>query len=126
MTRLVPTLDDIRALEEALHQPQVRRSRDVLEALLAEGFVEFGASGAVYRREEIIDLLIAEDDDDDGDLQTGNYALAPISDGVVLLTYESRRTQSDGSRRHALRSSIWKHDGEKWQMFFHQGTIRQA
>jgi hypothetical protein len=39
----------------------------------------------------------------------------------VLVTYFSRTTDEAGSRA-ALRSSIWKRDGDRWQMLFHQGT----
>ncbi|MGF6255267.1 DUF4440 domain-containing protein [Ensifer sp. LBL] len=123
MTPPLPQLDDIRALEEELHRTEVRRSRPALENLLAEGFVEFGASGAVYHRAEIIDLLLEEDDEDDGELRTDDYRLTAISPDAVLLTYRTHRIEADGSQRHALRSSIWKWDGTKWQMLFHQGTV---
>jgi hypothetical protein len=120
-------IDDIRTLEEALHRPEVRRSREAVEALLAEGFVEFGSSGTIYRREETIALLAEEEDGaDDGALEAGDYCLKPISDDAVLLTYRTRRTSRDGSARHVLRSSIWKHDGRRWQMLFHQGTVAPA
>ncbi len=62
MTKPLPDLDEIRALEEALHRAEVRRSRTTLEALLADGFVEFGASGSVYHRTEIIGLLLEEEE----------------------------------------------------------------
>ncbi|MGF6156335.1 hypothetical protein M2267_001578 [Ensifer sp. KUDG1] len=123
MTPPLPQLDDIRALEEALHRTEVRRSRTALEELLAEGFVEFGASGTVYHRAEIIDLLLHEDDEDDGELRAANYRLTAISLDAVLLTYRTHRIEADGSERHALRSSTWKWDGTKWQMLFHQGTV---
>ncbi|TAV74753.1 DUF4440 domain-containing protein [Rhizobium leguminosarum] len=123
MTSL-PNLAEIQSLEEALHRPETRRSREAVEALLAEGFVEFGASGNVYDRATIIDLLAQESGGDDGDLRTSNYALIPISNDAVLLTYETERSYRNGSKRRVLRSSVWKHDGLKWQMFFHQGTIR--
>lgn len=123
MTPPFPQLDDIRALEESLHRTEARRSRAALENLLAEGFVEFGASGAVYHRAEIIDLLLQEDDEDDGELRADNYRLTAISPDAVLLTYRTHRIEADGSQRHALRSSIWKWDGTKWQMLFHQGTV---
>ena len=51
-----------------------------------------------------------------------DYALTPISTDSALLTYRTWRRQADGSERHVLRSSIWKHDGRRWQMLFHQGT----
>lgn len=123
MTNPLPDLADIRALEEALHRPEVRRSRATLEDLFAEGFVEFGASGAVYHRAEIIDLLVEETDEDDAELRTGDYRLTAISPDAVLLTYRTHSTETDGSQRHALRSSIWKWSGTRWQMLFHQGTI---
>lgn len=119
------SLDEIRALEEALHRPDIRRSREAVENLLAQGFVEFGSSGTVYHRAETIALLAEEEDDDadDGSLQADNYALTRIAADAVLLTYRTIRTSTDGSKRHVLRSSIWKHDGECWQMLFHQGTV---
>src|ERR1700704_331719 len=61
MKDLPHRLDEIRSLEEALHRPEVRRSREAVEGLLAEGFVEFGSSGTIYQREQIIDLLAQED-----------------------------------------------------------------
>lgn len=117
-------LEEIRSLEEALHRPEIRRSREAVEDLLAEGFMEFGASGRVYERATIIDRLAEQSDDNDGELQASNYALKPISNDAVLLTYETERSYKDGSKRRVLRSSIWKHNGLKWQMLFHQGTIR--
>ena len=123
MADILPDLDRIQEREEALHRPDVRRSRAALEELLADGFVEFGASGSVYQRADIIDLLLQEEASQPGDLQADNYKLTPIQDGAALLTYETRRRRQDGSERHVLRSSIWIRDGGEWRMLFHQGTI---
>ncbi|MFC3165419.1 DUF4440 domain-containing protein [Ciceribacter thiooxidans] len=119
----IPSLEEIQSLEEALHRPETRRSREAVGALLAEGFVEFGASGTVYDRAAVLDLLMQESGTE-GELRTANYVLRPISNDAVLLTYETERSYRDGSRRCVLRSSVWKHDGLRWQMLFHQGTIR--
>ncbi len=116
-------IEDLRALEESLHRPEIRRSREALEDLLADRFGEFGASGTVYRRDVMIGLLLQEDDSADNDeLHSDDYALTPISADAALLTYRTWCRQADGSERHVLRSSIWKHDGRRWQMLFHQGT----
>ncbi|MGO4624703.1 DUF4440 domain-containing protein [Ensifer sp. 2YAB10] len=123
MTAPLPHLTEIRMHEEALHRPEIRRSRAAVEALLAEGFVEFGASGTVYHRAEIIELLLQEDEADGGKLLTDDYRLTAIAPDAVLLTYRTHRVESDGSERHVLRSSIWKRTGAKWQMLFHQGTV---
>lgn len=118
------SLEEIQALEEALHRPEVRGSRPAVEALLAEGFVEFGSSGTVYRRAEMLGLLSREADDPaDGALQAYDYALTSIAESAVLLTYRTCRRATDGSERHVLRSSIWKRVGGHWQMAFHQGTV---
>lgn len=109
----VPSLEEIQSLEEAIHRPEVRRSREAIERLLADGFVEIGASGTVYGRRNIIDLLLQKSDVENGHLRSSNYALMPISNDAVLLTYETERLYQDGSERRVLRSSLWKHDGLK-------------
>ncbi|SCW90226.1 hypothetical protein SAMN02927900_06398 [Rhizobium mongolense subsp. loessense] len=124
MGNLRELLSEIRLLEEALHRPEIRRSRTAVEELLSEDFVEIGSSGAIYRRNEIIDLLMREyDNADPGELLAYDYSLTIISSDAVLLTYRTRRTRQDGFERHVLRSSIWKHSEIGWQMLFHQGTL---
>ncbi|MTH95310.1 DUF4440 domain-containing protein [Roseibium sp. RKSG952] len=124
MPSLPANLDEIRFLEESLHRSEVRGSREVLEKLLAIDFVEFGASGTVYGRGEIISSLVRETADDSDKLIATNFALATVSADAVLLTYESQHRRNDESVRSVLRSSIWKHNGADWQMLFHQGTIK--
>ncbi len=121
MATLAVTLEEIRALEEALHRPEVRRARASVEALLAEDFVEFGSSGTVYQRAEIIDLLSEEGAGHD-DLYADGYVLTPIATGAVLLTYRTARMVEGEAPRYVLRSSIWKLTELGWQMAFHQGT----
>lgn len=127
MAKLTVLIDEIRALEEALHRPEVRRSRPAVKALLADGFVEFGASGTRYHRAEMIELLCdADDATDDGQLEATDFALTQISSDAVLLTYKTVRRAGDGSERQALRSSIWRRTAGRWQMLFHQGTLTSA
>ncbi|MFN3501510.1 DUF4440 domain-containing protein [Allorhizobium sp. NPDC080224] len=120
----IPSLEEIQSLEEALHQPGTRRCRQTLEILLADGFMEIGASGSVYDRTTIMELLEREPGTGGNNLETANYALKPISSDAVLLTYETKRSTANGSLQCVLRSSIWKYDGCKWQMLFHQGTVK--
>lgn len=47
----------LRRLEERLLQPEVRRSARDLDELLADEFVEFGGSGRVFGKREIIETL---------------------------------------------------------------------
>lgn len=112
------------ALEMELHKPDVRHSRRALHDLLAEQFFEFGSSGTVYDRDMIIELLVQEAGGNEGELRTGEYQLHTISEDAVLLTYESSLLFADGSARRVLRSSIWKHEGLRWRLRFHQGTVK--
>ena len=51
----------IRQGEEALLDSAVRRHPEFVLALLAEDFVEFGASGKTWNRQQIVDLLAVEE-----------------------------------------------------------------
>jgi hypothetical protein len=47
-------------LEERLLRAEVRRSPDEAGKLLASDFIEFGSSGAVYSRQQILEALAKE------------------------------------------------------------------
>ncbi|NLR96639.1 DUF4440 domain-containing protein [Rhizobium sp. P38BS-XIX] len=114
-------LTQIRLLEERLHRPEIRQSKETVENLLAHGFVEFGSSGTVYDdKDDLIALLAAESPDPASPpVIASDYAFRAISPDVVLVTY---RTIDESIPRHVLRSSIWQRIDGRWQMIFHQGT----
>jgi hypothetical protein len=111
-------IDLFRDLEERLLQPEVRRSPDEAGKLLAADFIEFGSSGAVYSRQQILDGLLKESP---MALSATDFSARVLSEGVVLVTY--RGMPWSGRRRewHSLRS-IWKLVDSRWLMTFHQGT----
>jgi hypothetical protein len=115
----------LRGLEERLLQSDVRRSPAAVGDLLADEFVEFGSSGRVFDKRQIIEALRGEATRSQRSvLEFRTSVLAP---GVVLATY--RLASSDGHSEtpaQSLRSSIWKLIGERWQMVFHQGTPSRA
>jgi glyoxylase I family protein len=47
-------------LETRLHQPELRASAQALMELMDEEFLEFGASGAVWTRDAVIQTLCGE------------------------------------------------------------------
>jgi hypothetical protein len=113
--------DLIRGLEEELFRQSVRASPAAVGALLTDDFVEFGRSGRVYDKKEIVLSLAAEASDPPLELVASGFELKSLADDVVLLTYRTRRL--DGDRPlHTLRSSIWKFSDGTWRMMFHQGT----
>ena len=106
---------ELQGLEELLLVPDVRKSTRVAE-LLADKF-EFGGSGRVYTKDDLVRSCAAE---------------SPVDDDVRLQSHlpGARRGALDlRTRRHlrpvvdALRSSIWRRAKGRWQMVFHQGTV---
>ena len=115
-------LDLIRSLEERLHDPAVRNTPEMVAALLTDDFLEFGRSGGVYGKEEVIRSLAAERSRKPLELTAYGYETRPLAAGVLLLTYRTTRKQEGAPDLHTLRSSVWKLIDGHWQMAFHQGT----
>lgn len=110
-------VEEVVALELALLTPAVRRSRARLEELLDPEFVEIGASGRLWSRDAIIEMLVGGDDRVRAPLPTAEMTGRSAAPGVILLTYVS-----DPGGRAARRSSLWRRSGRSWRVLFHQGT----
>ena len=105
----------LRELEASLLTNAVRKDRARVASLLAEEFREFGRSGAMYTKEEILTLLHEEEE--------STVAMKDFTcQSVALVTYRSIRTEPGREAIEALRSSLWVWRDERWQMIFHQGT----
>jgi len=110
----------LRALEESLLHPDVRKSAQLV-ALLADDFVEFGSSGKVYSRADLVALLQAESPSVQ---TTSDFRAIRLGPDAALLTY---RIHLHGDPPvHTLRSSVWRRERGAWRMVFHQGTRTAA
>ena len=110
----------LQALEETLLDPEVRSDRARVAALLAEDFEEFGSSGRVWSREQILEFLASEDYQAPA---MEDFRCDCISESFALVTYRTVRTDvGAGERSAVLRSSIWVKKSGKWRVRFHQGT----
>lgn len=106
--------------EMLLLDPVVRRDRSRVAALLADDFFEFGASGRVWCRDEILDLLAIEPY---APPILEDFACHRVADHAVLVTYRTVRVNTESGRREtALRSSVWTKRSGRWLVRFHQGT----
>jgi hypothetical protein len=113
----------LRQLEERLLQPGVLKSTQEVADLLADEFIEFGSSGRVFNKRQLIESLQREPAVRRSLLEFHASVLAP---GVVLVTYRVvRQNAADGQPTRSLRSSVWKLSDGRWQMVFHQGTLSQ-
>jgi hypothetical protein len=106
--------------ELALLESEVRRDRARVLALLAEDFIEYGASGTMWTRDAILELL-ANESFDPPDVEDMRCRF--VARGVALVTYRTVRTDAKtGARSAALRSSLWTLESASWRLRFHQGT----
>src|SRR5690242_8219516 len=107
----------IRQLEEKLLTASVRTCAEEVAERLADEFVEFGSSGRIFNKEQIIESLQQEDGDCRRELH--DFAAILLAPGVVLATYRASRDSSNGGPPvESLRSSIWKLIDGRWQMVF--------
>jgi hypothetical protein len=110
----------LRKCEETLLDPAICRDRARVAALLADDFVEFGASGKIWTREEILALLATEEYHPP---VIESFECVRIAPDVALATYQAVRTDTTtGERSVTLRSSIWSKGPWGWRMRFHQST----
>jgi hypothetical protein len=107
-------------LEQRLAQVGRKLSAEDAASLIAEDFVEFGASGKVWSKAEIIAAMsqwspierIVE-----------NFSVRELSASVCLVTYKVVGVTKDRQASpFSLRSSLWRDTGGRWQIIFHQGT----
>lgn len=107
---------EIRQLELSLHRADVRGSRERVDQLLADDFMEFGKSGSVYDKCLLIEVL-AQERGGSPQLSVEDFAVRFLSETIALATY-----RATAPSRRTLRSSIWRHESSGWRMTFHQGT----
>lgn len=109
----------LRSLEEQLLDPAFRRDRSAVSALLADTFLEFGSSGRIFTKAQILDLLAAESP---VRFELHDFAAHTVAPDVALVTYRATRHTVSGPAVVSLRSSLWVRREGRWQMLFHQGT----
>lgn len=115
---LLRTLEE---LETELHRLETRRNVSRLEELLHPDFEEFGRSGHIVSRREV--LAEFSNITEYPKVVAKNFKLQAIGKHAALLIYTSARVGESGDlHRYMLRSSLWIRGARGWQMRFHQGT----
>ncbi|MFQ3545208.1 DUF4440 domain-containing protein [Halobacillus rhizosphaerae] len=107
--------EHLRELEERHLKLDVRNSYEHLNAILADEFWEIGSSGYPYDKKECLEsgVVLSE-------MTLHNFKIQSLAEGVTLTTYF---VADQTRKRNTLRSSIWKYIDQRWQLYFHQGTI---
>lgn len=107
--------EHLQQLEESHTGLEVRRSKEKLNAILADDFFEIGSSGYIHYKKECLETGVVLTE-----MKLHNYEIYPLAHDIVLATYFLVDTTRE---RNTLRSSIWKLFDGHWQLYFHQGTI---
>jgi hypothetical protein len=100
------------ALERAMWTDATRRGPSWMDEHLADSFTEFGWSGRIYNRADILDLEIGAIE-----VELVDFDVRPIGAGSALVTYRSIQARGPGNR-----SSVWVRQNGRWLLGFHQGT----
>jgi hypothetical protein len=110
----------IRLLEERLLQTNVRHSVNEIDELLADEFIEFGSTGRIFNKKQVIEALQMEAPQQ---LSLTEFKTINLAPEVILTRYIAVKQEQDGQKVYSLRSSLWKLIDDRWQMIFHQGTV---
>ena len=118
-------------LENFLFDPVARRDILAVSLLLAEEFREFGSSGRIYTKLDILAELSIEQP---VVITLTDFVCQLLAPTAALVTYRSLSSHDNRAPTQALRSSIWilrspvkqyahsPAEEATWQMIFHQGT----
>lgn len=101
-------------LETSLLNPKTRKSITQLKLLIADEFIEYGASGSIYNKNDLLDSLPEEEP---RSYRVNDFSVLEVSPEVMLATYKVTVAS-----KSSLRSSLWQYKHNRWQMVFHQGT----
>lgn len=107
---------EIESLERELVDPKIRMDGGRIQELLSDEFLEFGSSGKVIRKR---DILSATSEPSETTYQLSDFKFKMLGEEHVLVTYLSVTSH----QQTALRSSIWIKENGRWQMLHHQSTV---
>jgi len=110
----------IKGFELELLKDSTRKNKERLNELIADTFIEFGASGNVYNKTVILESLPNQDEIH---FEMFDFSIVQLESDSVLATYKiEKELLVDSKKSKSLRSSIWQFNENRWQIIFHQGT----
>lgn len=115
-------LEELKAREPVFHHPdKFGTTKEAILAQMGEEFREVGASGRVYTKQFVVDLLINryQDKDFQDIWSTKNFEMSMVAPDTYLLTYVLIQNKT----RHTRRVSLWQYVAKQWKILFHQGTL---
>lgn len=107
-------------LETALTESETRSSREQLDRLLAEDFLEIGSSGKIFTKAHALERLPASTEKNVYEIS--HFHIRVLSPDLVQTIFKTKRTTDGTDILNSLRTSLWRKNGNTWQMLYHQGT----
>ncbi len=112
-------LAELTAREPIFHRPEWGTTRADFDRMMADDFWEVGASGKVYERAFVLDLLeerhrmVPQES-----LLPSGFRIRQVGADTYLLHYDLLQ----GERR-TRRTTVWQRSKDGWKIVFHQGTV---
>ena len=87
---------------------------------MCDDFFEIGASGRIYMKQNIIEILLERYNDPDyQDIwEAKDFKLTKIAQDHYLLTYILIQDKTKATRR----ATLWRRINDDWKILYHQGT----
>jgi hypothetical protein len=113
--------EQLLACEKKLLDPILRRNPEKLASLLDDDFVEFGSSGRIYDKRQVLYHLSRQVP---AVLAIQEFRVFELGPDAALVTYRARADSGKGrDEKYSLRSSVWVQRAGEWKLIFHQGTM---
>ncbi|KND48672.1 MAG: hypothetical protein AB200_03030 [Parcubacteria bacterium C7867-005] len=107
-------------LENKLQHPEVRKSVQELDGLISNDLIEFGSSGQVYTKK---DVLVNLPSSTEIKFNMTDFDVIALGPDIVQSRFKTEKTNlQTGEITRSQRSSLWRNENGKWKMIFHQGT----
>ncbi len=118
-------LAELMAREPLFHHRELVHDAASFDREAGDDFWEVGASGRVYSREEVRDVVLSRLGDPEPreveGWRTESPAVREVGPDAHVLTYVLH-----GQGRVTRRMTLWRHDHERgWHALYHQGTVVQ-
>lgn len=123
MHDLAQVMEQIKAREPLFHHRELVDSAETFDRETSDDFWEVGASGQVYSRDLVRDVILerlaTEDDMVAEGWWTDDHLVRALGGDTYLFTYVLH-----GQGRVTRRSTIWRRGAERgWHALYHQGTV---
>lgn len=101
-------------LERDSLNPVNRQSKVFWENILSDDFIEFGSSGVLYTKKDVLSSKSLNS----SEIRIEDLNCRMISEHAFLVTYMAFK---DGKK--TFRSSLWRLEAKEPKLFFHQSSV---